>query len=180
MTHDPKPTAEHGTKANTSEGRREVGARIALRILRASHIMERDANRIATGAGLTLQQWFLLNLLQDEGGTVSMGRMARFATVTRQNVAAMVRRMIDLNWVTAARDPADRRSALVTITEEGKKRITESNKPRDEWTESVFKNLSDADLQTADRILRTLYHAVAQRAGGDEGVPSGKEPDTVW
>src|SRR5262249_54370084 len=103
-------------KEENNRDRKVVGARIALRILRASHIMERDANRIATDAGLTLQQWFLLNLLVDEGGTTSMGRMAKFATVTRQNVAAMVQRMVTMGVVSVARDPKDRRSALVTLT----------------------------------------------------------------
>lgn len=158
--------------------RKEVGARIALRILRASHIMERDANKIAQGAGLTLQQWFLLQLLADEGGTTSMGRMARFATVTRQNVAAMVQRLGTMGVVTTARDPKDRRSSLVTLTDEGRSRIARSTPLRDQWTEEVFRGLSDVDLQTADRILRTLYRSVAARAEPDEA--GRKEPDTLW
>jgi DNA-binding MarR family transcriptional regulator len=170
---EPQPVAVAGADA-----RRLVGARIALRILRASHIMERDANRIAQQAGLTLQQWFLLNLLVDEGGTTSMGRMAKYATVTRQNVAAMVQRMVSMGVVSTARDPKDRRSALVTITPEGRKKIEESTGVRDNWTEEVFKGLNDPDLQTADRILRTIYRSVAQRADAEEG--RNKEPDTLW
>jgi DNA-binding MarR family transcriptional regulator len=159
--------------------RKQVGARIALRILRASHIMERDANKIAQEAGLTLQQWFLLQLLVDEGGTTSMGKMAKFATVTRQNVAAMVQRMVGMGVVTTARDPKDRRSALVTLTDEGRRRVEASTPLRDQWTEQVFKGLTDSDLQTADRILRTLYRSVAARADPEDG--SGKrEPDTLW
>lgn len=163
---------------NATLARKEVGARIALRMLRASHIMERDANKIAQGAELTLQQWFLLQLLLDEGGTTSMGKMARFATVTRQNVAAMVQRMVTMGVVTTARDPKDRRSALVTLTDEGKRRVEQSTPLRDRWTEEVFHGLSDADLQTADRILRTLYRSVASRADPAESVK--REPDTLW
>ncbi|MBS2028253.1 MAG: MarR family transcriptional regulator [Deltaproteobacteria bacterium] len=147
--------------------RRRVGARIALRILRASHIMERDANTIAQQSGLTLQQWFLLSLLEDEGGTASMTRMARFANVTRQNVAAMVSRMVQMQVVTTERDPKDRRSSLVTITESGKKRLNEAAPLRDEWTMEVFAALTDHDLNEIDRLLRLVYRSVAVRAAAD-------------
>ncbi len=163
---------------NATLARKEVGARIALRMLRASHIMERDANKIALGAGLTLQQWFLLQLLLDEGGTTRMGRMARFATVTRQKGGAMGLRMVTWGGVTTARDPKDRRSALVTLTDEGRRRISLSTPLRDRWTEEVFHGLSDADLQTADRILRTLYRSVASRAAPSSAAKA--EPDTLW
>jgi DNA-binding MarR family transcriptional regulator len=173
---------------NDKIDRKELGARIALRILRASHIMERDANRIAQEAGLTLQQWFLLNLLVDEGGTTSMSKMARFSTVTRQNVAAMVQRMVAMGMVTVARDPNDRRSALVSVTDEGRKRLDMATPIRDEWTEGVFRSTDDADLVAADKILRTLYRAVAQRAMDEEALATPlkvskkkrAEPDTLW
>jgi len=147
--------------------RRKVGARVALRVLRASHIMERDANSIAQQAGLTLQQWFLLTLLEDEGGTASMTRMARFANVTRQNVAAMVSRMVQMQVVTTERDPKDRRSSLVTLTESGRRQLAESAPLRDEWTMEVFAALSDAELGDIDRLLRAVYRSVAVRAAAD-------------
>jgi MarR family transcriptional regulator, transcriptional regulator for hemolysin len=157
------PAVDIGVTAD----RRKVGARIALRILRASHIMERDANTIAQQAGLTLQQWFLLTLLEDDGGTASMTRMARFANVTRQNVAAMVSRMVQMAVVTTERDPKDRRSSLVTITDLGKQRLSESRPLRDEWTMEVFASLNDEDLAAIDRLLRAVYRSVALRAAAD-------------
>ena len=157
------PEVQMGANAD----RRKLGARIALRILRASHIMERDANTIAQQAGLTLQQWFLLTLLEDDGGTASMTRMARFANVTRQNVAAMVSRMVQMGVVTTERDPKDRRSSLVTITELGRKRLSESRPLRDEWTMEVFASLNDEELASIDRLLRAVYRSVAVRAAAD-------------
>ena len=165
MTKNPGETTLPSVPAPLD--RRKVGARIALRILRASHIMERDANSIAQQAGLTLQQWFLLTLLEDEGGTASMTRMARFANVTRQNVAAMVSRMVQMGIVTTERDPKDRRSSLVTITEPGKKRLADAGPLRDEWTMEVFSALSDDELQQIDRLLRAVYRSVAVRAAAD-------------
>jgi len=167
MSKSPSENTLPEVQIGVNADRRKLGARIALRILRASHIMERDANTIAQQAGLTLQQWFLLTLLEDEGGTASMTRMARFANVTRQNVAAMVSRMVQMAVVTTERDPKDRRSSLVTITEAGKKRLEESRPLRDEWTMEVFAALNDEDLGAIDRLLRSVYRSVAVRAAAD-------------
>ncbi|CCD93351.1 Transcriptional activatory protein badR (Benzoate anaerobic degradation regulator) (fragment) [Bradyrhizobium sp. ORS 375] len=72
--------------------------------------------------GLTTQQWAVLGALsrpKAQSG-MSIGDLAEYLMVSRQNLAGLVGRMERDGHVTIAQDERDRRSRLVMMTETGR------------------------------------------------------------
>ena len=82
--------------------------------------------RTVKAEGLTTQQWVVQGALsrpQVQGG-MSVGDLARYLMVSRQNLAGLISRMERDGHIGTAPDGRDRRSRLVTMTASG----------RDLWT----------------------------------------------
>ena len=72
--------------------------------------------------GLTTQQWAVLGALSREKaeGGLSIGDLARYLMVSRQNLSGLISRMERDGHVAVAPDGRDRRSRLVTMTASGR------------------------------------------------------------
>ena len=85
-------------------------------------MLHKTGSRAVEAEGLTTQQWAVLGALsrpQVEGG-MSVGDLARYLMVSRQNLSGLISRMERDGHVVSAPDERDRRSRLVTMTESGR------------------------------------------------------------
>ena len=73
--------------------------------------------------GLTTQQWAVLGALSrpSVANGMSVGDLARYLMVSRQNLSGLISRMERDGHVGLAPDPRDRRSRLVTMTDDGRR-----------------------------------------------------------
>jgi DNA-binding MarR family transcriptional regulator len=107
---------------NTGENARiELSNRVFFRLYQCANMLHKTGSRAVEEEGLTTQQWAVLGALSRptvEKG-MSVGDLARYLMVSRQNLSGVISRMERAGHLNTAPDGRDRRSRLVTITVSG-------------------------------------------------------------
>ncbi|WFE53367.1 MarR family transcriptional regulator [Micromonospora sp. WMMD1155] len=96
---------------------------------------------VAERLGLTVSDLECLDYLAD-AGSATAGQVAERTNLTTGAVTSMLRRLQQAGYVTAERDPADRRRVIVTLRPE---RAAELKRPYErfaEWTERLIEGYS--------------------------------------
>ena len=123
--------------------------------------------------GLTTQQWAVLGALsrpEAEGG-MSVGDLARYLMVSRQNLSGLISRMERDGRICSAPDGRDRRSRLVTLTESGREVWMVQAQPKiHDYYEQALAGFSVSDITHSLHYLLKLLDNM-KRLDGDE------EPD---
>jgi DNA-binding MarR family transcriptional regulator len=102
--------------------RMELANRLFFRLYQCANMLHKTGTRAVESEGLTTQQWAVLGALsrpEAEGG-MSVGDLARYLMVSRQNLSGLISRMERDGRISSAPDGRDRRSRLVTMTESGR------------------------------------------------------------
>ena len=85
-------------------------------------MLHKTGSRAVEEEGLTIQQWAVLGALSREKsrGGISIGDLARYLMVSRQNLSGLISRMERDGHVSVAASGQDRRSRVVTMTDSGR------------------------------------------------------------
>ncbi|MFD1367767.1 MarR family transcriptional regulator [Actinoplanes sichuanensis] len=125
---------------------------------------------IADRLGLTVSDLECLDFLAD-AGPVTAGRIAERTNVTTGAVTSMLRRLQQAGWVTAERDPADRRRVIVTLRPE---RADELERPYERFAERAGRLIEGYRLDELQLLarhfgrLQSMYRAELDHLrGGD-------------
>jgi DNA-binding MarR family transcriptional regulator len=99
----------------------ELANRLFFRLYQCANMLHKTGSRAVEAEGLTTQQWAVLGALSREKaqGGMSIGDLARYLMVSRQNLAGLLSRMERDGHVTVAPDTRDRRSRIVRMTNSG-------------------------------------------------------------
>jgi DNA-binding MarR family transcriptional regulator len=100
----------------------ELANRLFFRLYQCANMLHKTGTRAVEKEGLTTQQWAVLGALSRpkvEGG-MSVGDLARYLMVSRQNLSGLLGRMERDGHLTINADGRDRRSRLVTMTDSGR------------------------------------------------------------
>ena len=100
----------------------EMANRLFFRLYQCANMLHKTGSRAVEAEGLTTQQWAVLGALSRKPaqGGVSIGYLAKYLMVSRQNIAGVISRMERDGHIAVAPDPRDRRSRLVTMTDTGR------------------------------------------------------------
>ena len=106
---------------NSNSVRTDLANRLFFRLYQCANMLHKTGSRAVEAEGLTTQQWAVLGALSRPAaqGGMSIGDLARYLMVSRQNLAGLISRMERDGHIGTAPDGRDRRSRLVTITESG-------------------------------------------------------------
>ena len=106
-----------------SEARLELANRLFFRLYQCANLLHKTGSRAVASEGLTTQQWAVLGALSrpEAQSGMSVGDLARYLMVSRQNLAGLISRMERDGHIQLAPDPQDRRSRLVRMTPGGRK-----------------------------------------------------------
>ncbi|WP_315783245.1 MULTISPECIES: MarR family transcriptional regulator [unclassified Bradyrhizobium] len=107
---------------STRETKIQLANRLFFRLYQCANMLHKTGSRAVQEEGLTTQQWAVLGALsrpKAQNG-MSIGDLAEYLMVSRQNLAGLVGRMERDGHVTIAQDERDRRSRLVMMTETGR------------------------------------------------------------
>lgn len=105
-----------------SQTKIEMANRLFFRLYQCANMLHKTGSRAVEAEGLTTQQWAVLGALSRdtvEAG-MSIGDLARYLMVSRQNLSGLIGRMERDGHVAIAPDGRDRRSRVVTMTERGR------------------------------------------------------------
>jgi DNA-binding MarR family transcriptional regulator len=100
----------------------ELANRLFFRLYQCANMLHKTGSRAVEKEGLTTQQWAVLGALSRpkvQGG-MSVGDLARYLMVSRQNLSGLISRMERDGHLTINADGRDRRSRLVTMTASGR------------------------------------------------------------
>ena len=105
---------------NVNETRMELANRLFFKLYQCANMLHKTGSRAVESEGLTTQQWAVLGALSTTDEGMSIGALARYLMVSRQNLAGLIGRMERQGHVCSAPDGRDRRSRLVAMTPAGR------------------------------------------------------------
>ena len=99
---------------NTDIARMELANRLFFRLYQCANMLHKTGSRAVEDEGLTTQQWAVLGALSrpEALGGMSVGDLARYLMVSRQNLSGLISRMERDGHIQTAPDGRDRRSRL--------------------------------------------------------------------
>ncbi|MFE9191901.1 MarR family winged helix-turn-helix transcriptional regulator [Micromonospora sp. NPDC007208] len=105
---------------------------------------------IAERLGLTVSDLECLDYLADVGSATA-GQVAERTNLTTGAVTSMLRRLQQAGYVTAERDPADRRRVIVTLRPE---RVAELERPYERFAERVERLIEGYSVEDVMLLVR--------------------------
>jgi DNA-binding MarR family transcriptional regulator len=122
-------------------------------------------NQHLRDTGVSTVQWLLCAALgRQPGQAANLSTLAGQLCTSRQNVKQLARSLADKGWLTMARDPADSRSLLLTLSPACQEFWSARADADAAFLDSVFGRLDEADLACALRSLRRVYALLADGA----------------
>lgn len=100
----------------------DLANRLFFRLYQCANMLHKTGSRAVEAEGLTTQQWAVLGALSREKSQhgMSIGDLARYLMVSRQNLSGLISRMERDGHVAVAPSGQDRRSRVVTMTASGR------------------------------------------------------------
>ncbi|MEU6267629.1 MarR family winged helix-turn-helix transcriptional regulator [Saccharopolyspora shandongensis] len=141
--YDPAADDTAGIAAAATEVR--MGVMRLARRLRA----ERESGE------LTLGRLAVLGRLERDGPATASA-LAAAERVTPQSMARIVQHLIDAGLAERDTDPADRRAAIVRITEAGRRQILRDRGRREAWLAQAMTGLTDVERELLVLSARLL------------------------
>jgi len=133
--------------------------RLNLRVLIAlsrtnKKVLKRSAGIFIAG-GLTTAQFAVLDVLYHKG-SLSINQITQSVLSTGGNMTVVINNMEKLKLISRCIDPADKRSNLISITDEGRRRfeVIFPNHLKD--LEKIFSPLTDEEKNSLINLLKKI------------------------
>jgi DNA-binding MarR family transcriptional regulator len=164
-------------RQRASETKIDLANRLFFRLYQCANMMHKTGSRAVEEEGLTTQQWAVLGALSREKsqGGISIGDLARYLMVSRQNLSGLIGRMERDGHVAIAPDERDRRSRVVTMTDSGRHVWQVLALPKiHAYYEQILADFSVNDvthtLHYLLKILENMQRLDAERGAVEEGA----------
>jgi len=161
--------------ADSDRAKMELANRLFFRMYQCANMLHKTGTRAVEAEGLTTQQWAVLGALSREKARhgMSMGELARYLMVSRQNLTGVIGRMERDGHVAVVPDARDRRSRVVTMTDAGRHLWQVIAQPKIRaYYHAVLDDFSINDaahaLHYLLKILENMKRVDADQAGGED------------
>ena len=162
--------------SNSRNTKIDLANRLFFRLYQCANMLHKTGTRAVEDEGLTTQQWAVLGALSREKsqGGMSIGDLARYLMVSRQNLSGLISRMERDGHVAVAASGQDRRSRVVTMTESGRHVWQDLALPKIHgYYEAILADFSVNDvthtLHYLLKILENMQRLDAERLAAEEG-----------
>jgi len=153
----------------------ELANRVFFRLYQCANMLHKTGTRAIEGQGLTTQQWAVLGAISRPRAAqgMSVGDLARYLMVSRQNLSGVIGRMQRDGHVDLVADPRDRRSRLVSMTEAGRRVWQVEAQPRifayyEDALQGVSVNDTAHTLHYLLQLLENMQRIDRAQGGSDE------------
>lgn len=164
-------------KHKKSETKMDLANRLFFRLYQCANMLHKTGTRAVEEEGLTTQQWAVLGALSREKaqGGMSIGDLARYLMVSRQNLSGLIGRMERDGHLAVAPSGQDRRSRVVTMTKSGRHVWQVLARPKiHAYYDEILADFSINDvthtLHYMLKILENMQRLDAERHSADEGA----------
>ncbi len=131
-----------------------------VHIFRLMGALRRRMARDLARYGLTFPQFMALQSLEKAEGPCRMGPLAALALQSLPAMTGIVDRLEEKGLVERRRDPEDRRSVIVVLTERGKDVLSRIRADRRRTLEEIFKKLTPEEIKALNAIMEKIIHAL--------------------
>jgi DNA-binding MarR family transcriptional regulator len=159
--------------------RMELANRLFFKLYQCTNMLHKTGTRAVEDEGLTTQQWAVLGALSrpEAQGGMSVGDLARYLMVSRQNLSGLLSRMERDGHLKLVADARDRRAKLVSMSTHGRRVWQQDAQPKIRaYYEAALSDFSTGDLtHTLHYLLKLLSNMekidqAAQGSGEDEAA----------
>lgn len=153
----------------------DLANRLFFRLYQCANMLHKTGSRAVEAEGLTTQQWAVLGALSREKyqAGMSIGDLARYLMVSRQNLAGLIGRMERDGHVAVAASGQDRRSRVVTMTDSGRQVWQEQALPK---IHAYYAEALDGfSVNDTAHALHYLLKMLGNMQRIDAGLPAGDE-----
>jgi len=134
--------------------------RLWIRLLRATRFIEGEIReRLRREMDTTLPRFDVMAALDRAGKPMTMTELSRYLMVSNGNVTGIIDRLADDGLVTRSRQPADRRSHVVELTEVGKAAFADMAGAHERWVDELLAPVDMDDAIDAIDILKRFERA---------------------
>ncbi len=133
---------------------------LGMNVLRLMGALRMRFNRDLARYGLTLPQFMALLSLEKGEGFCRMGPLAISALQSLPSMTGVVDRLEEKGLVERQRDPKDRRSVVVILTEKGESLLSQIKAERNRTLQEILKGLSPEEIASLNSILEKLIQAL--------------------
>lgn len=148
-------------------------SQLGISILRLSRRMRQQAV-----GEITASQLSALSSIAKHG-EMSLGALASIERVAPPSMTRIAGRLEEMGLVERHPDSADRRIALVAVTEEGRRILAETRSRRDAYLAERIGALSDAEQKVLVEAVPLLERLASPSAVGVGAAPQGTDPDQI-
>ena len=120
---------------------------------RAEHTIHRIEYKIIKQSGLTIAQFAVLEALYNKGDLKICEIIERILT-TSGNITVVIKNLEKEGLIKKKPDPNDKRSCIISLTEEGKKIIENILPDHIKNIKGIFEILTDEEKNTLKTILK--------------------------
>jgi DNA-binding MarR family transcriptional regulator len=159
--------------AEGEQAKLELANRLFFRLYQCANMLHKTGSRAVEAEGLTTQQWAVLGALsrQEVQRGMSIGDLAKYLMVSRQNLAGLIGRMERDGHIAVAADSSDRRSRIVTMTPSGRRVWHVRALPKIRaYYEQVLADFSVNDVAHTLHYLIKMLEAMQGLDRGDQGA----------
>ncbi|MGP9810260.1 MarR family transcriptional regulator [Rhodopseudomonas sp. NSM] len=157
----------------------ELANRLFFRLYQCANMLHKTGTRAVEAEGITTQQWAVLGALSRPAAKdgMSIGDLARYLMVSRQNLAGLIGRMERDGHVAILPDARDRRSRLVTMTATGRHvwQVLAQPKIRAYYDQV----LADFSINDTTHALHYLLKILENMKRIDDGAPDGEADENL-
>ncbi len=175
-----KVQAKHGAAVTEPSAKLELANRLFFRLYQCANMLHKTGSRAVEAEGLTTQQWAVLGALsRDEAQPgMSIGDLAKYLMVSRQNLAGLIGRMERDGHVAIAADSSDRRSRIVTMTPSGRRLWQLQAQPKIRGSyEQVLSDFSINDVAHTLHYLLKMLEAMQRLDRGEVDTGGGEHAE---
>ncbi|MCL1962029.1 MAG: MarR family transcriptional regulator [Desulfovibrionaceae bacterium] len=164
-------------RENQNSARMDLANRVFFRLYQCANMLHKTGTKAVEAQGLTTQQWAVLGALsrpQAQDG-MSVGDLARYLMVSRQNLSGVLNRMERDGHVRTAPNGRDRRSRLITMTASGRRVWLNEAQPK---IHGYYEEaLADFSLNDIAHTLHYLLKMLENMRRIDETQSGGAEAE---
>jgi len=164
---------------SVTAARMELANRLFFRLYQCANMLHKTGSRAVEEHGLTTQQWAVLGALSrpEAAGGMSVGDLARYLMVSRQNLSGLLSRMERAGHIGMAPDGHDRRSRLITMTRLGNEVWNREAIPKiHAYYEEALMDFSINDMSHTLHYLLKLLDNMKRLDGDGPTEEAGETP----
>ncbi len=146
----------NSSKTNKGSGLNLKSYQLDLLQAKAYRVTKAATNRALEDHNISATDWSILGALKNAEKPILFGDLARKIGVTAPRITTVINDLTAHNWITVETDPRDNRRKFISLSKEGQKFLTTTEKQVNKETQKLFQGVNDRDFNGFVKVLEHI------------------------